>query len=67
MNLSNKHKYKHMNMLSLCVYYDLYTSAPVLPSTSCSVLEASHVLHTIQECLLSLYKPDQFKKQLSGI
>ena len=24
MNLSNKHKYKHMNMLSLCVYYDLY-------------------------------------------
>ena len=24
MNLSSKHKYKHMSMLSLCVYYDLY-------------------------------------------
>ena len=24
LNLFNKHKYKHMSMLSLCVYYDLY-------------------------------------------
>ena len=23
-NLSNSHKYMHMGMLSLCVYYDLY-------------------------------------------
>ena len=30
LNLSNKNKYKHMSMLSLCVYYDLYGVNSVL-------------------------------------
>ena len=37
MDLSSKHKYKHMSMLFLCVYYDLYGEAMLYKATLCKI------------------------------